>query len=120
MDILKMQKEAYKKRKEFVSTPKKCCEVTIHHFAKPLKRKKFRGTEYVYYECVFHKINNKEIPYGKHVLQLSFKVAWLQLFHYLELNNSLELKDIRIFIVKKDNYHYIFNTTLNTIHNELN
>ena len=113
-EIDKMIKEVYDKKKAFVSIPKKSCEVIIKNFQKPLGRLTFEKTEYIVYDCVFLKINGVKIPEGKHNIQLPFKSAWFQLYHFLKEKKLLKKKNVHLFIVKKNNYHYLF--TLSTDH----
>ena len=123
MNIDKMKKHIIKRKKPYISTPKDRCEVILFDFEKPLKQAMFKNTEYVYYKCRFIKINDVRIEDGNHQIQLSFKTAWLQMYNYLYENEIIRDKDIHLWIVKKDNYHYIFNTkhlTQNTKHNDIN
>ena len=108
MDIHTMVKEAKKKKKYFISIPRDHAELILFDFEKPFKRKKFQGTEYVCYECQFKKINGKVVAPGNHLIQLSFKTAWYQLYNYLQDEGKIKEKNIHLFINKKDNYHYIY------------
>jgi len=110
MDVIKMREEGIKKKKEFISGIKKRCEFILFDFQKPKKKAKYKQTEYVWYPCKLIKVNGITSDYGKHVIQIPFKTAWLQLYDYLEKMEALNKKDIHLFVVKRTNYHYIWNS----------
>lgn len=110
MEIDAMIKEAYKKKSIYVSTPKNPCEIILFDFEKPLKKIRYNDTEYVFYECQFIKNGGEEFPKGKYSIQLSFKTAWFQLYHHLKKLDMLKEKNIHLWIAKKNNRHWIYNT----------
>ena len=108
-DVKKMMVEVKKVKKSFISTPKKHCEVILFNFQKPVDKKRFRDTDYVHYECKFIKINDLFVSAGKHIIQLSYKIAWYQLYNFLEDSGFLKEKDLHLMINKKDNYCFVYN-----------
>jgi len=109
IDVNKMEKDILKKTRCYNYFPKKECKFILLDFKKVLKKRKFKDTEYIFYNCIMDECDGEIINYGKHSIQISSKVAWIQLLHYLRTINKVNEKNIKIHMIKKNNYNYIFN-----------
>lgn len=108
-NIESLKAEGMKKKKEFVSTIKERCELILFNFRKPVRRQKYEKTDYIIYSCKLIKVNGVSVDFGKHLIQIPLKTAWLQLYGYLENLKSLDKKNLHLFVIKKNNHHYIWN-----------
>ena len=116
-----MKTQIINSKREFKKSPKKYCSVIIFDFQKPLRKIKFKNSEYVLYSCMFFECDDKKIDVGNHVLELPSKTAWLQLYSFLDNNNKLNEKNLPLGICKHNNQHYsfTFDYNLRTLNSKL-
>jgi hypothetical protein len=114
MDIHKEYEEQIAKKKEFRFTIGKRICLILFDFSNPIKKDMFNGTEYIFYDCLikFKQKENQEypedVPHGKHIIQIPASTCWIQLYQYFKRNKLLSKKNIKIDIMKRNNFDYTF------------
>lgn len=106
MDINKMAKQTYKKKKKFYLILGDRCHVIIYNFSKPVGEKKHEETIYYLYEGRMITRNNRPIIPGRHIIQIPAKTAWFQLYYMLKDEDRLEEENIKVTFIKKSYKEY--------------
>ena len=103
-----MRKQTIVKKHLFNYKPKNKAIFILFDFEKPLRKSKHMDTDYVYYGCRMLKCDGISQMIGKHSVQLPMKTAWLQLYDYLEQNELIGTKDIKLEYTKLSNHRYLW------------
>lgn len=117
INIEELAKEAMEKQRPYKRTLGNKAHLIIHDFQHPIDRKKYKKTIYVFYQCTFITRNEEQIYLGKHIVMMSLKGAWNQLYNRLKQENKLNEKNICITMIRTGNGRYditLHNTVRNT------
>jgi len=100
-EIMKVTK---KKKKFNYLIGNKSTHLIIYNPSQILKTKKHKNTIYWYFDALIKSINGNPVIGARHTIQIPAKTLGFQLYHKLKDNNKLTHREVRLSIIKQDNF----------------
>jgi len=106
IDMNKKMKQVRKLKEAFNLNLGKRTHLIIYNPTKAIKERKYKETSYMMFDTRVISKDNELIPYGKHTISLPLKTVYFQLHGMLKEKGLLKRKEIKLTIIKKDNYNW--------------